>query len=61
MRIKLRMKWEKNEESMRTFWSYFRPFFFVADAGNSCKPTTFVFTVDSLIMDGALRSKPNTS
>jgi len=61
MRIKLRMKREKNEESVRIFRSYFRPFFFVADASNSCKTTTFVFTVDSLIMDGALRSKPNAS
>jgi hypothetical protein len=55
------MKWEKNEEGMRIFRSYFRPLFFVADANNSCKPTTFVFTVDPLIMDGALRSKPNAS
>jgi hypothetical protein len=55
------MKWEKNEESMRIFRSYFHPFFFVADASNSCKTTTFVFTVDSLIMDGALRIKPNAS
>jgi len=61
MRVKLRMKWEKNEESTRIFRSYFRLLFFVADASNSCKTTTFVFTVDSFIMDGALRSKPNAS
>jgi hypothetical protein len=55
------MKWEKNEERVRIFRSYFHPFSFVADTSNYCKTTAFVFTVDTLITKDAFRSKPNVS